>query len=196
VHLYGYGQSKRGPSFRVHLDTLLVYHCWPLLYKYMHLNGSEPLGSESGSGDDASCPKEQSSLRNYELYIPAPKYAERGQAFLYHTATRNFFAWLFGKPLVGVHLGAALTALLNSMNEFRSLGSDNVRAVLDYMEDEGYANMGNSPTHALAALFFAEHFQFKDLYTDAFAHCTGMHDKLILSAGFEASTNSLSCQLD
>jgi hypothetical protein len=88
--------------------------------------------------------------------------------------------------LVGTHLGGALVGLLNSMNEFRSVGQDNVQAIMDYMDEEAYADMRNSPDHALAVLFFAEHFQFKDLYVDAFAHCCGMHDKLFLSSGYEA----------
>lgn len=110
---------------------------------------------------------------------------ERGQAFLYHTATRNFFAWMFGKSLVGTHLGGALVGLLNSMNEFRSEGEDNVQAIMDYMDEEGYADMRNQPDHALAILSFAEHFHFKDLWIDAFAHCVGMHEILICSPGFE-----------
>ncbi len=121
----------------------------------------------------------------YELYIPPPPTAERGQAFLYHTATRNLFAWIFGKSLVGNHLGGALVGLLNSMNEFRSPGEDNVQAIMDYMDEEGYAEMRNQPDHALAILFFAEHFHFKDLWVDAFAHCTGMNERLISCPGFE-----------
>ncbi|TVY86525.1 hypothetical protein LAWI1_G007562, partial [Lachnellula willkommii] len=111
--------------------------------------------------------------------------AETGQAFLYHLATRNLFAWIFGKPLVGIHLGGALVGLLNSLNEFRSEGGDNLQAIIDYMDEEGYADISNQPDHALAILFFAEHFQFKDLWIDAFAHCVGMNEKLITRPGFE-----------
>jgi len=70
------------------------------------------------------------SARRHELYIPAPRSIERGQAFHYHSATRNFFAWVFGRPLVGSHLGGALVGLLNSMNEFRSAGENNVQAIM------------------------------------------------------------------
>ena len=65
------------------------------------------------------------------------------------------------------------------MYEFRSEGEDNVQAVLDYTDMEGYADMRNVPDHALAILFFAEHFQFRDLWIDAFAHCAGINDILI-----------------
>jgi hypothetical protein len=137
---------------------------------------------EGTSSDD-----ESSSASHIELYIPAPMTAERGQAFLYHTATRNFFAWMFGRSLVGCHLGGALVGLLNSMNEFRSQGEDNVRALLEYMDEEGYTDMRNSPDHALGILFFAEHFRFKDIWVDAFGHCVGMNERLIASPGFEVN---------
>ena len=102
-------------------------------------------------------------------------------------ATRNFFAWALGKSLVGTHLGGALVGLLNSMTEFRSQGVDSVEDILDYMDEEGYADMRSSPIHALAVLFFAEHFRFKDLYIEAFTHCTGMHDRLAAIPGFDVS---------
>ena len=193
MHLYEYGQSRRGPSFRVHMDTLLEYNCWPLLNRYLHRHGVDSPVSESGSSDDGSY-FGQSNLRNYELYIPAPKSVDGGQAFLYHSATRNFFAWLFGKPLVGTHLGLALAELLNRLNEFRSVGMDNLQTIMDYMEDQGYADMRSSPDHALALLFFAEHFQFKDLWIDGFAHCTGMYELLVSSVGFEVSSNPVLIQ--
>jgi hypothetical protein len=104
---------------------------------------------------------------------------------LHHVATRNFFAWMFGRPMVGPHLGGALVALLNSMNEFRSHDADNIGDILDYMEEEDYADMRNDPNHALAVLFFAEHFQFKTLWIDAYAHCAGMSERLFESSEYE-----------
>jgi len=73
------------------------------------------------------------------------------------------------------------------MNEFRSSGEDNVQGIIDYVDEEGYADMRNAPDHALAILYFAEHFRFRNLWIDAFAHCTGMNERLIVSPGFEVS---------
>jgi len=95
---------------------------------------------------------------------------------------------------VGTNLGGALVGLLNSLNEFRSEGQDNLQAIIDYMDEEGYADMRNQPDHALAILFFAEHFQFKDLWIDAFAHCVGMNEKLFSRPGFEVRA-ALLCSL-
>lgn len=121
----------------------------------------------------------------YELYIPAPAHLERDQAFLYHIATRNFFAWIYRKPLVGSHLGGALVGLLNIMAEYRSPEEDNVQDILDFIDEEGYSNMKNHPDHALAILFLSEHFRWKGLWIDAYAHCVGMNHKIIHSSEFE-----------
>lgn len=182
MHLYGRGQSRRGPAFRVPMEGLIATHCEPLLDRFL----VSPL-EEPPSPDDSlkNSYFDQKRTRTYELYVPPPPDADRKEAFLYHIATRNFFAWIFGKPLVGNHLGAALVGLLNSMSQFRSAGEDNVEAIMDYMDEEGYADMRSQPDHALAILFFAEHFHFRDLWIDAFAHCTGMNEKLINSSGFE-----------
>ncbi|PBP24365.1 hypothetical protein BUE80_DR004660 [Diplocarpon rosae] len=181
VHLYQRGQSRRGPAFKIPLDAIIHQRCRPLLDRFLHDTLGELPALEFGNESDF----EHASDRTYELYIPAPPNADRGEAFLYHTATRNFFAWMFGKSLAGVHLGGALVGLLNSMNEFRSMGEDNVQEIMDYMDEEGYADMRNAPDHALAVLYFAEHFRIRDLWLDAFAHCTGMNEYLTISPGFE-----------
>jgi hypothetical protein len=185
VHLYGRGQSKRGPAFRLPLSVLLEAKCRPLLDRFMAQDLNESPISEFSSSEDGSYFGQPQNSGRVELYIPAPPAAEREEAFLYHTATRNFFAWVFGRSLVGTHLGGALVGLLNSMNEFRSTDQDNIQAIMEYMDEEGYADMRNHPDHALGVLFFAEHFQFRDLWIDAFVHATGMHDRLHLSPGFE-----------
>ncbi|KAF4635000.1 hypothetical protein G7Y89_g3101 [Cudoniella acicularis] len=181
VHLYERGQSRRGPAFKVPVETLLATNCQPLLQRFLGEAEYQLLVFGNNIDVDLEC----SRASDFELYIPAPPDAERGQAFLYHAATRNFFAWIFGKSLVGSHLGGALVGLLNSMNEFRSPGEDNVVAIMDFMDEEGYSDMRNSPDHALGVLFFAEHFHFRDLWIDAFAHCVGTSEKLIASPGFE-----------
>ncbi|KAI9806045.1 MAG: hypothetical protein M1833_004452 [Piccolia ochrophora] len=56
---------------------------------------------------------------------------------------------------------------------------------MDYMEDEAYVDMKESPDHALAILFFAENLRLQDLWTEAFVHCTGMNERLVASLEFE-----------
>lgn len=164
------------------MEGLLATHCKPLLDRFLFQASEGSPVSEDSFEDNYFSP---TGKRIHELYVPPPPDADRKEAFLYHIATRNFFAWIFGKSLVGNHLGAALVGLLNRMSQFRSPGEDNVQAIMDYMDEEGYADMRNQPDHALGILFFAEHFHFRDLWIDAFAHCTGMNERLINSPGFE-----------
>lgn len=185
VYLYAYGQSQRGPAFRIPFDALLSNNCQPLIDRFLYQESVDTLASEPSSNNNRGYYDLPSRTGRLELYIPAPATAERGNAFIHHMATRNFFAWMFGEPLVGEHLGGALVSVLNCMDEWRSEGQDNVQDLMDYMDLEGYADMRRSPDHALGVLFFAEHFRFKDLYIDAFVHCTGMYDELIYSPGYE-----------
>jgi hypothetical protein len=122
-----------------------------------------------------------------ELYIPPPPNADKAQAFNYHLATRNFFAWIFRRSMVGTCLGSAVIGLLHSMHEFRCGVEDNVADMLDYSDEEGYLDMANQPNHALAMLQLAESFQMRDLYIRAFTHCVGMSEYVLESPGFMVS---------
>ena len=122
---------------------------------------------------------------HYELYIPAPPHLSREEAFRYHLTTRNFFAWMFGKPLVGDRLGEALVTLLERMNEYRPYEEQNQDDILTYIDGQEYSDFRDCPDHALAVLQFAERFELRELWTDAFVHCAGMNNELAASAEFE-----------
>jgi hypothetical protein len=119
--------------------------------------------------------------------------SDKTQAFNYHLATRNFFAWVFRRSMVGCSLGSAIIGLLHSMHEFRSGVNDNVADMMDYFDEEGYLDMANQPNHALAMLHLAEFFQMRELYIRAFAHCVGMSEYLLDSPGFEVCLDAPEC---
>ncbi|KFY00478.1 hypothetical protein V490_01330 [Pseudogymnoascus sp. VKM F-3557] len=199
VHLYARDSTATspmwGPAFLIPLEFLVGLDCIPLLERFL-------AGSTGGYLPSAKreFAKGRSSLEytagRYDLYIPPPPTAEGEQQLLCRTATRNFFAWICGKPLVGESLGQALVGLLNNMSEYRGLNVDNVEDILDYMEEGGYADFGNSPVHTLATLHFAEHFQFEHLYIDAFAHAVGMHDEIIQSPEYKCISPTTRSILD
>lgn len=179
VYLYGKGHSRRGPSFRLPFSALLMAKCYPLIERFMVTDGPHPrtpTGLERWHRADRR--------RVVELYIPPPSMADKTQAFHYHLATRNFFAWIFRRSIVGQHLGDALVGLLHSMHEFRSGVDDNVADMMGYLDEEGYLDLAGQPNHALAMLHLSEFFQMKELYTRAFAHCVGMSDQLYLSSEY------------
>lgn len=163
VHLYEKGQSRRGAAFKVPLGDILAAQSSPLVAKFVDRTLSEGAAYQNGQVD---------------LYIPAPAAASRSEALQYHIATRNFFAWIMRRSLVGEQLGGAIIGLLHSMDEFRDHEADNFQDLLDYLDEEGYLDFRNQPEHAVALLHVAEVFQIRDLYIDAFAHCVGMSERL------------------
>ncbi|KAI4956017.1 hypothetical protein J4E91_000227 [Alternaria rosae] len=116
-----------------------------------------------------------------ELFIPAPEELSRESSFRRHIATRNFFAFLLGKPLVGDHMGQAFVDVQERLHHFRPSHPNNHQDFLDYAENQGYRDLVECTDYALASLYYAEHYKLRDIWVDAFAHCVGMSDSLMLS---------------
>lgn len=191
VHLYGKGQSQRGPAFKVPFAALLSASCHPLLHRCIWRELPEVAGVGSDEFEDLDRWNQMNPNGRVDLYIPAPPTDDKADAFNYHLATRNFFAWVFRRSLAGEHLGNALIALLNTMADFRSDGEDNVADLLDYMDEEGYLGVDSHPNHALAVLHFAEIHRLRDAYIHAFCHCAGMSEHLSASSEYHVSLPTL-----
>lgn len=185
MHLYGRGQSRRGPAFKVPLAALLEAKCHTFVKRFMANDMPESPRSFHDQFDDLDQWNELNPNEQIEIYIPAPPMADKEQAFAYHLATRNFFAWIFRRSVVGEHLGSALIGLMNSMSEFRGNDQNNVPELISYLDEEGYMDVKGQPHHALALLHLSEFFQLKDMYIDAFTHCVGMGEELSYSPEFE-----------
>lgn len=92
---------------------------------------------------------------------------------------------MYDLPIVGDRLGEALNATLERMSIYRPDKEVNLEEFLPYLDSQGYTDFRECPDHSLAILQFAERYELKDLWTDAFVHCAGMNDNLILSGEFE-----------
>ncbi|ORY63381.1 uncharacterized protein BCR38DRAFT_227278 [Pseudomassariella vexata] len=182
VHLYAQGQSRRGPAFKVPFSGLTEASCYPLIDNFISSEISIPITP----GSDISAYYRKTSNQNrVDLYIPAPPRSDKQQSYKYHLATRNFFAWIFRRSMVGEYLGVALITLMRSMHDFRTHDVDNQADLMSYLDEEGYLDFKSQPSHALAALHLAEVFQLRDLYIDAFAHCCGMSDQVFLGPEYQ-----------
>lgn len=144
-------------------------------------SSSSSLDSLSGSATSVS--------GSFDLFLAAPEDTLRSNAFRWHLATRNFFAWLHNKPLVGSDLGDAFIDLLDRMNFLRP-HSDNTRDILSYARQVGYLDFNHRPEYALALLRLAEQFRLRDLWIETFAHCVGMNERLSSTPGFDVSLHS------
>ncbi|ERS96693.1 hypothetical protein HMPREF1624_06902 [Sporothrix schenckii ATCC 58251] len=196
VHLYARGQSRRGPSFKVPISTLLAAQCHSLVERFItrDMPATPDIPTVYDVMNPTPVPPPLATLDYWsrahlvgrvDIYIPPPKDVDRDQTFLYYLAIRNLFAWVFRRPVVGEHLGSALAGLYSAMREFRYEQADNVQDLLCYLEDEGYAAMAGQPVYALALLHLAETMQFRALYIDAFSHCVGMYNDLHLGTEYQ-----------
>lgn len=192
VHLYAHGASRRGPAFRVPFDTVLRSDCSPLLERFLSkytTNESSPTSANSDSPASFHFPTFPSTGR-FELYIPAPAVATRCQVVRHHIRTRNFFAWLCEKPLVGASLSQALSDLLSTMNEWRRSGIDNAMDVLEFADEMGYNDLLNAPDHACAMLHLSTKIGDQSLWDEAFSHVVGMWEQCVECPGYETITRN------
>lgn len=177
VHLYAKGASRRGASFSVPLRALRQKRCGPMLdicYAQTMIKTFE--GLQEARLQTLDNLNRDSPL--VQLYIPAPENASREESFDWHLATRNFFAFVLGKPLVGHHMGQTYVDLFERMEIFRSGPVDNHHDFLEYAEAQGYRDLVECTDYALASLYYAERYKLKDVWIDAFTHCVGMNDSL------------------
>jgi hypothetical protein len=126
--------------------------------------------------------------RIYKIFIPSPTDYVREESFSWHITTRNFFAFLLDKPLVGSHLGKAIVDLQDRLQLFRTGEADNIKDMATYMESVGYLEFNHCADYALAVLYYAEHFKYHEMWIDAFCHCIGMNDILHTSLEFEVGS--------
>lgn len=126
-----------------------------------------------------------------DFFLGAPKNLGRPDVLRWHITTRNFFAWIRLKPLVGESLGQALVDLLERMIHYRGSDVDNVGDLLAFMDELGYSNFVDCPNLALAALHFADTYRLKPLWMNSFVHCVGMQEWLTHCCEFEVRTPSL-----
>ena len=185
IHFYAQGHSRRGASLRIYFEDIQSSNSDPLIDAYSGSGSPETPSAASEVSSDEDYFTDPTPPAKYELYIPAPSHLDREGAFRYHLATRNFFAWMYEKPLVGDRLGEALISLLDRMNTFRLDEDDNLDDILAYIDGQEYTDFRSCPDHALAVLQFAERFELLELWRDSFCHCAGMSVELPLSAEFE-----------
>ncbi|KAL9031385.1 MAG: hypothetical protein Q9196_000569 [Gyalolechia fulgens] len=187
VHFYAQGHSRRGASLRVPLAAIESSNCGPLLNRFSAraIVESPSAASNRSSSTDEDYFNDPCPPANHELFIPAPSGLTNGDAFRYHLTTRNFFAWMFEKPLVGHRLGESLLSLLDRMNRFRADEDENLDDILAYLDSQEYTDFRSCPDHALAVLQFAERHELLELWRDSFCHCAGMSKDLEFSAEYE-----------
>ncbi|EMC91061.1 hypothetical protein BAUCODRAFT_28225 [Baudoinia panamericana UAMH 10762] len=192
IYLHAVGASQRGPSFCLQHQVIEALHSEYLTEYCYYIDPSSPLlGSEDGSSDSGYASSHASKLppTEYVTYIPAPASLTRDQAYKYHLTTRNFFAYATSQPIVGETLGSALVDLLDRVRSWQPQTAA-LANFTSYCQGQGYLNMAENIDHALACLSLAEHARLADLWTEAFVHSVGMHERLGLSQEYHGLTRT------
>ncbi|KAK5989861.1 hypothetical protein PT974_08123 [Cladobotryum mycophilum] len=185
IHLYAKGESKRGPSFKLPFSALISTGCFPLIEKFLVLDGLPSKTAEEIESWDQTHPRS-----TVELYIPAPPSSTELQAHHHHQTIRNLLAWVLGRPMAAEHLGAALVGLRRSLQEYRSTVDTDDSDLMEYLRQAGYLNMAEEPSYALAILHLAETFRMKELYAKAFPHCVGMYGLLTSCPEYQLTSST------
>lgn len=178
VHFHAEGSSKRGPSLKIPFAAVQLSNCSYLLDQCLSVRRESTISQTSDSGYD-SCGSPSPQPKIYDLFVPAPVDLSREQAYIYHVTTRNFFAFLLNQALVGEKLGLALIELWQRAQDWQPQDDAKAR-LLSYCDQQGYLSLAENVQYATAILNLAEKAHFRELWTNSFVHCVGMHDSLDL----------------
>jgi hypothetical protein len=181
VFLHECGVSRKRASFRLHAEFLATTGFQSLIDQCV----TAPISTHWAL---PAKPPGQPTPVLHELYLPAPADADKGGIARHHLATRNFFAWLYDRPLTGKTLGASLVDVMSRAYLYRPSDAElNKKDMLAYLDRRGYMDFRECVDHALAALQLAESFQMEALWVNAFAHSVGMNHALHASIEFDVS---------
>ncbi|KAL8647236.1 MAG: hypothetical protein Q9210_005678 [Variospora velana] len=128
---------------------------------------------------------ESGSARNdspihHEIHFPAPDNASRIDILRHHITTRNLFAFLLDKPLVGLTYYQALMDLHERLMLYMPPGVDCTQLLIRYLIKNHLHHVSNDPAAAAGLLAWSEHQRVRWLegWREGFVHCVGMYHSL------------------
>ena len=128
---------------------------------------------------DISKPEHDAQIR-HEIHFPAPDGASRTEILRHHITTRNFFALLSNKPLVGLTFYQALIDLHERLLMVLPRESNCAKVMMDFLMRNGLHNICNDPAAAAGLLAYSQddEVQWPEGWREGFVHCSGMYTKL------------------
>lgn len=131
------------------------------------------------SSSESSKPVHEAQIR-YEIHFPAPDGASRTEVLRHHITTRNFFALLLNKSLVGLTLYQALIDVHERLLIFMPRDLNCTVFIMEYLTRNRLNNTSNDPAAAAGLLAYSEdeEVQWSEGWREGFVHCSGMYTKL------------------
>lgn len=158
-------------------------------HRMMHGGHASAFQSPGGhptppTSDSSTADREHPVL--YELFFPAPLDASMVENLRHHLTTRNVFALLFGKCLVGLNLYQSLLDLHERLQMYMPPESDNAGLIIDHIVSHGLDDVRNDPTSAAGLLAWSEGplVRWYEGWREAYVHCAGMYSRLQRIAEF------------
>ena len=175
-----YGYQRPEPSFRLSSSIIEDTKSEVLLHMLQGGYHANPLILPQGKGSPSPSPKHRLKIPgfgrrsdtsgerpaksklngeapiHYELYFPAPEEAPRMEVLRHHITTRNLFAFLLNKALVGLTFYQALVDLHERIKSLMSKGLHCAQAINDYLIRNAFHNVENDPTAAAGLLAWSE----------------------------------------
>ena len=117
------------------------------------------------------CKKNPAPGVRYKLYIDAHSGGSKVDVLRYHVTTRNFFAFLTRKPLVGFTFYQAIVDLHERLKEYLSPEVDSAVALQSYLVLIGLVNVSNEPRAAAGLLAWSEDVRWNNGWREAYVFC-------------------------
>lgn len=129
-------------SLGVNFEDLVTSKCKPLLMRLKTRSISnqrcEPLHNDTTAGSNPKLPTSKCWL-----CLEPPEHYNAAEKEQFNVTTRNFFAWMVKKPLVGPDPALALLGVKYRMDMWRSPGQDNYSTIFQYAKHQGYGDLGD-----------------------------------------------------
>jgi len=138
------------------------------------------LESKTRRGASPSTENNSACQIRYEIHFPPPDEYLKVDVLRHHITTRNFFALLLKKPLVGLTLFQALVDLCSRLHLYLPKEVDCAEVMMQYMIDINLHNVCNDPAAAAGLLAWSEDPEVRWLagWREGFAHCCGMYTQV------------------
>lgn len=104
----------------------------------------------------------------YRLYMDAHPSESKLDFLRYHVTTRNFFALLLRKPLVGFTFYQALVDLYERLHQYLPPTVDTTVALQSYLVTLGLVNVSNEPRAAAGLLAWSEEVRWYSGWREAY----------------------------
>ena len=116
----------------------------------------------------------------YELSFPVPAGASQAEVLRHHLATRNVFALLMNKAIVGLDFGQTLKDLHGRLLQYMPPETGCAGMIKRYLVDNELNDVRNDPAIAAGLLAWSEDPSvcWPEGWREGFVHCVGMYPRL------------------